>query len=99
MSVLICFVGKTPGVGTPIHNLYGDVPPFRVWFFDCPLINRISNSKIPKIFYKKGLKITHFDEKMTEIINRVSIFQDFHEHFIINRVGVSRSGRHPPTQT
>ena len=34
-----------------------------------------------------------------KIINRVSIFQDFHEHFIINRVRVSRSGRHAPTQT
>ena len=28
-------------------------------------------------------------------MNRVSIFQDFHELFIINRVRVSRSGRHP----
>ena len=29
--------------GTPILKLYGDVPPFRVWFFDRPLINRVSN--------------------------------------------------------
>ena len=34
------------GGGTLIHKLYGDVPPFRVWFFDRPLINRVSNSKI-----------------------------------------------------
>ena len=34
------------GGGTPIHKLYGDVPPFRVWFFDSPLINRVSNSRI-----------------------------------------------------
>ena len=31
------------GGGTPILKLYGDVSPFRVWFFDCPLINRVSN--------------------------------------------------------
>ena len=31
-----------PGGGTPILKLYGDVPPFRVWFFDRPLINRVS---------------------------------------------------------
>ena len=30
-----------------------------------------------------------------KIIKRVTIFQDFHELFTINRVGVSRSGRHP----
>ena len=35
-----------PGGGTPILKLYGDVPPFRVWFFDRPLISRVSNSKI-----------------------------------------------------
>ena len=34
-----------------------------------------------------------------KIINRISIFHDFHEHFIINRVRVSRSGRQSPTQT
>ena len=38
---------KSPGGGTPIHKLYGDVPPFRVWFFDRPLnLNMVSNSKI-----------------------------------------------------
>ena len=31
--------------------------------------------------------------------NTVSIFQDFLKIFIINRVRVSRSRRHPPTQT
>ena len=35
-----------PGGGTPILKLYGDVPPFRVWIFDRPLINMVSNSKI-----------------------------------------------------
>ena len=48
---------------TPIYKLYGDVLPFRVWFFDRLLINRVSNSKISEDFYKQGLKITHFDEK------------------------------------
>ena len=38
------------GGGTPIHKLYGDVPPFRVWFFDRLLINRVSNSKISEDF-------------------------------------------------
>ena len=37
---------KIGGGGTPIHKLYGDVPPLRVWFFNRPLINRVSNSKI-----------------------------------------------------
>ena len=33
--------------GIPIHKIsLRDVPPFRVWFFDRPLINRVSNSKI-----------------------------------------------------
>ena len=39
-------LGSRGGGGTPIHKLYRDVPPFRVWFFDRPLINRVSNSKI-----------------------------------------------------
>ena len=34
------------GGGTHIHKPYGDVPPFRVRFFDRPLINRVTNSKI-----------------------------------------------------
>ena len=34
-----------PGVA-PIHKLYGNVPPFRVWFFGRPLINWVSNSTI-----------------------------------------------------
>ena len=34
-------MGGGGGGGTPIHKLYGDVPPFRVWFFDRPLINRV----------------------------------------------------------
>ena len=50
------------GGGTPIHKLYGDVPPSRVWFFDCPLINRVQIQQFSKIFYKQGLKITHCDE-------------------------------------
>ena len=54
-----------PG-GTPIHKLYKDVPPFRVWFFDHPLINRVSNSKIFE-YFKHGLKIMHFDEKISGI--------------------------------
>ena len=36
----------SPRGGTPIHKLYGDVPPFRVWLFDRPLIKGVSNSKI-----------------------------------------------------
>ena len=45
------FQVKDPGGGgIPIHKLYGDAPPFRVWFFDRPLINRVSNSKIFKDF-------------------------------------------------
>ena len=48
-------------------KLYGDVPPFRVWFFDRPLINRVSNSKIFEDFFKQGLKISHFDKKMSGI--------------------------------
>ena len=51
--------GRTPrggGRGTLIHKLYGDVPPFRVWFFDRPLINRISNSKIFEAFLETGSK-------------------------------------------
>ena len=37
---------KSGGGGTPIPKLYRDVPLFRVWFFDRPLINRVSNGKI-----------------------------------------------------
>ena len=37
---------SNPGGDTPIHKLYRDVPPVRVWFFDRPLINMVSNSKI-----------------------------------------------------
>ena len=45
------------GGGTPIHKLYGDVSPFRVWFFDSPLTNRVSNSKIfEKIFINRVYK-------------------------------------------
>ena len=43
--------GGGGGDGTPIHKLYGDVLPFRVWFFDHPLINRISNSNIFEDFF------------------------------------------------
>ena len=42
--------GAVPGGGTPIHKLYGDVPPFRVWFFGRRLISRVSNSKISEDF-------------------------------------------------
>ena len=42
----ISYQGRAAPGGTPILKLYGDVPPFRAWFFDCPLINRVSNSKI-----------------------------------------------------
>ena len=56
-----------------------------------------------KGFYNQGQKIMHFDGKMSgielKIIDRVSIFHDFHKPFIINRVRVSRSERHLPTQT
>ena len=52
------------GGGAPIHKLYRDVLPLRVWLFDCPLIKRVSNSKI---FYKQGLKIMHFGKKMSGV--------------------------------
>ena len=57
------------GGGTPIHvhKLYGDVLPFRVWFFDCSLINCVSNSKILEDFYKWGLKITNYYGKVSGI--------------------------------
>ena len=35
--------GGGGGGVSPIRKLYGDVPPFKVWFFDRPLINRVSN--------------------------------------------------------
>ena len=35
------------GGGTLIHKLYGDVPPFRVWFFD-------------RSAHKQGLKFKDF---------------------------------------
>ena len=54
-----------------IHKLYGDVPPkvppFRVWFFNRPLINRSQIQRFSKISYKQGLKITHFYENMIGI--------------------------------
>ena len=39
-----------------IYKQYGDVPPFRVWFLDHLLINRISNAKIFKDFLQTGSK-------------------------------------------
>ena len=44
------FSAFDPRGDTPIHKLYGNVPPFRVWFFDRPLLNRVSNSKISEKF-------------------------------------------------
>ena len=41
-----CKLRNPRGWGTPLYKLYGDVPPFGVWFFDCLFINRVSNSKI-----------------------------------------------------
>ena len=84
ISSILCPRGGGGGI-TPILKLYGDVPPFRVWFYDRPLINRVSS-----ILKRKWVE---FDLK---IINTVLTFQDFHELFIINRVRVSRSGRHHP---
>ena len=52
------------GGGTPIHKLYRDVLPLRVWLFDHLLIKRVSNSKI---FYKQGLKIMHFGKNMSGV--------------------------------
>ena len=77
----------TPGGGgTPILKLYRDVPSFRVWFFDRPLINRVSNWKIFEDFFQTGSKNNAFWRKKwvefgLTIINRVSIFQDFLENF------------------
>ena len=42
--------GGGGGGAIPIHKLYGDMPPFRVWILDCPLINQVSNSKVFKDF-------------------------------------------------
>ena len=60
------FIVELPWGGGYTHTikLYRDMPPFRVWLFDCLLINRVSNSKI---FYKQGLKILYFDEKMSGV--------------------------------
>ena len=78
-------VARGGGGGTPIHKLYGDVPPFRVWFFERPLINRVSNSKIFKDFFinriwKSCIVMKKWVEFDLKIINRVSIFQDFFYH-------------------
>ena len=43
--VCVCVWGGGGG-NTPVHMLFGDVPLFRVWFFDRPLINRVRNSMI-----------------------------------------------------
>ena len=45
-SVCVCGGGGGGGGNTPVHMLFGDVPLFRVWFFDRPLINRVRNSMI-----------------------------------------------------
>ena len=49
-KVLIIALVLAFGGTTPIHELYGDVPPVRVWFFDRPLMDRVSNSKISEDF-------------------------------------------------
>ena len=35
------FVGLTPGGGTPIYLLYGDVPPVRVVFSEPKVLDRV----------------------------------------------------------
>ena len=76
-----------------------------VWFFDRLLINGVSNSKTFEDLSQTGSKKSRILTKKNEcnhdqkIIKRLSILHDFHELFIINRVRVSRSGRHPLTQT
>ena len=35
--------GKTPGGGTTLFGLYGDVPLDRVWFFGLAVLNRVYN--------------------------------------------------------
>ena len=61
----ICVWTRVEPLGvTPIHKLYGDVPLFRVWFLDRPFTGS-QIQRFSKIFYKQGLKITHFDEKMS----------------------------------
>ena len=50
VSESLCASMGGGGGGTPIHKLYGDVPPFRAWFFDRPLINRVSNAKFSEDF-------------------------------------------------
>ena len=61
------FSQNCPGGGNFRHKLYGDVPSFKAWFFDRPVISRVSNSNISKILYKQVLKITHFDENVRGI--------------------------------
>ena len=51
--------------GTPIHKLYVDVP-FRVWFFDLLIINRVSIEDFSKVCHKQALKIMQFCTNMSE---------------------------------
>ena len=50
LSAVSLSVNLSRGAGTSIYKLYGDVPPFRVWFFDYPVINRVSKSTIFEAF-------------------------------------------------
>ena len=36
-------MGGTPGWGTPLFELYRDVPLDRVWFFDLAVLKRVYN--------------------------------------------------------
>ena len=36
-------MSNTPGGGTPLFGLYGDVPLDRVWFFGLAVLNRVYN--------------------------------------------------------
>ena len=40
---------KRPGGGTPIHMLYGDVLPFRVWFSRESKISVLRQRKVTKL--------------------------------------------------
>ena len=59
----------SPGMGVLPYKSYTGTSRSSIqgMVFDRPLINRVSNSKIFKDLYKQGLKITHFNEKMSGI--------------------------------
>ena len=54
---------NTQGGYSNTYELYGDVPLFRVWFFDHPLINRVKFKDFQRCFVNRVEKIMYFDKK------------------------------------